>query len=141
LGSPKLGHCSWPTDHPQQLPLSRAQRAMVSTPLRLLRSPRSNSDFGNFYVCPKHSGQPSYRSDVSSASPASRETTGHCPQFPPNLGIVPGSSNGLGVAPGHWGLPPGSRSPSAASTALHRELARLPPWLLLRLQTQPRASR
>lgn len=61
--------------------------------------------------------------DVGRTSPASRKTTGHCPQFPPNLGIVPGSSNGLGVAPGHWGLPLGSRSPSAASTARRRALA------------------
>lgn len=53
--------------------------------------------------------------DVGSAAPVSRKTTGHCPQFPPNLGIVLGSSNGLGVAPVHWGLPLGSRSPSTSA--------------------------
>lgn len=74
-------------------------------------------------MSPNTLGPAAYPPGRGRTSPASRKTTGHCPQFPPNLGIVPGSSNGLGVAPGHWGLPPGSRSPSAASTACRRELA------------------
>lgn len=77
-------------------------------------------------VCPKHAQDTANGQDVGSAAPSSRKTTGHCPQFPPNLGIVPGSSNGLGIAPGHWGLPLGSRSPSAASVCSIQYLKSLP---------------
>lgn len=73
----------------------------------------------------------------ASAYPACGKTTGPCPQFPPNLGPVPGTSSGLGVARGHWGLPPGSCSPSAASTARHTALTRPRPRLL----RQPAAPR
>lgn len=134
---PAVGHCSRPQRGlcSFRSPAPRGHRFWASP--RLLRSPRSSSDAGSFSRPPHtHSIGQCVRQDVGRASPASRRTTGHCPQFPPNLGIVPGSSNGLGVAPGHWGLPPGSRSPSARPPlAVERSLAASTPP---RPRTQPR---
>lgn len=131
-----FGHCS-PPAAVSVLPPSRARRALGLGLLVSPTSPRSSSDLGTVSCVPQiHSARQCVRQDVGRASPASRKTTGHCPQFPPNLGIVPGSSNGLGVAPGHCGLPPGSRSPSARPPpAAERSLSvsRLP----ARLGTQP----
>lgn len=124
LGSPKFDHCfRWP--------LSAASRPAHNIDIGLFTSPTVSQRQLRFWksVCAPNThrtlrgGQ-----DVGSAAPVSRKTTGHCPQFPPNLGIVPGSSNGLGVAPGHWGLPLGSRSPSATSTSAAPTSAALPPF-------------
>lgn len=85
-------------------PQARARRAL---PSGLSVSPRKVPEtlaFAEFLRPQAHLARLRVRQDVGRPSPASRKTTGHCPQFPPNLGIVPGSSNGLGVAPGHWGL-------------------------------------
>lgn len=111
LGSPKFDHCF-------RGPLSAASRPAHNTGIGLFTSPTVSQRQLRFWksVCAPNThrtlrgGQ-----DVGSAAPVSRKTTGHSPQFPPNLGIVPGSSNGLGVAPGHWGLPLGSRSPSTSA--------------------------
>lgn len=124
LGSPKFDHCfRWP--------LSAASRPAHNIDIGLFTSPTVSQRQLRFWksVCAPNThrtlrgGQ-----DVGSAAPVSRKTTGHCPQFPPNLGIVPGSSNELGVAPGHWGLPLGSRSPSATSTSAAPTSAALPPF-------------
>jgi hypothetical protein len=124
LGSPKFDHCfRWP--------LSAASRPAHNSGIGLVTSPTVSQRQHRFWksVCAPNThwtlrgGQ-----DVGSVAPVSRKTTGHCPQFPPNLGIVPGSSNGLGVAPVHWGLPLGSRSPSAASTSAAPTSSALPPF-------------
>lgn len=116
LGSPKFEHCfGWPLSAAS--PFLRITLVSASS---FSYGVRAAAQILEKSVCPKHARDTADGQDVGSAAPSSRKTTGHCPQFPPNLGIVPGSSNGLGVAPGHWGLPSGSRSPSAASTAFHR---------------------
>lgn len=116
LGSLKFEHCfGWPLSAAS--PVLRITLVLASS---FSYGVRAAAQILEKSVCPKHAQDTADGQDVGSAAPSSRKTTGHCPQFPPNLGIVPGSSNGLGVAPGHWGLPSGSRSPSAASTAFHR---------------------
>lgn len=123
LVSPKFDHCfRWP--------LSAASRPAHNIGNGLFTSTVSQRQhrFWESVCAPNTHRTLRGGQDVGSAAPVSRKTTGHCPHFPPNLGIVPGSSNVLGVAPGHWGLPLGSRSPSAASIAAAPTSAALPPF-------------
>lgn len=139
--SPISGHCSRPARGPPRPPNPTHGGHWSQASRPLLRSPRSALDLGNVCIHQTPLAWQRVRQDVGRTSPASRKTTGHCPQFPPNLGIVPGSSNGLGVAPGHWRLPPGSRSPSAASTARRRALAFcLGSWSARGRSLQPRGE-